>query len=163
MKRLLAALVVLSACKSSHHAATGVAPARIGDAVKFDDSEWVVLDVNDAGKVLESTSAINHETRKTEGRFVIVHYKVTNSTKDEQMLITPPKIVDKKGDGVEHIAMESFFLPPSEKTVALDTLEPNQPREYWTVFDVPAGATGLQCEFHALAAFGQKREVDLKL
>lgn len=160
---LVASLVLLVACKAGHHATSAGQAAKIGETVTFDDSEWVVLEVKDAGKTLAGTNPTNHEVKKTDGRFLEVHYKVTNKGKTEEMLINPPRLVDAKKDDLEHIQMESFFLPPTAKTVALDTLVPNTTRDFWTVFEVPPGATGIQCQLHALSAFGDKKNVDLGL
>jgi len=161
--RLFAPMVLLVACKGGHRAGADGATAKIGETVKFDDSEWVVVEAKDAGKVLEGTNPTNHEEKKTEGRFIEVHYKVTNKGKNEEMLINPPRLVDAKKDDIEHIQNESFFLPPNAKTVALDTLVPGTTREFWTVFEVPAGATGIECQLHALSAFGDKKDVELGL
>jgi hypothetical protein len=159
MNRWLAGTVVLAACKGGHRAAAAEA-AKIGETIVFDDSDWVVQGAKDEGKTLRSMSKL-HADKTTAGRFVEVHYEVTNKGKTDAMLINPPRIVDAKKDSIEHIQTESFYLPPSHKSFALDTLAPHTKREFWTIFEVPAGATGIQCEVHALAAFGDKRAVDL--
>lgn len=160
MKRWIAVALVLVACKREHHAAAVAGPAKIGDTVTFEDSEWVIVEAKDAGKVLTGTSAL-HEEKRTAGRFVQVHYRVTNKGDHEEMLVNPPKIVDAQKDEIEHLELEGPFVPPNAKVFALDTLEPHKQRDLWTVFDVPANATALACRLHALKAYGESRDVDL--
>ena len=157
----MAVAVVLVACKAKHQAPTDAGPAKIGDTVTFDDSEWVIVEAKDAGKVLASTSAVHRDELHAAGRFVEVHYRVTNKSDHEEMLAVPPKIVDAQKDEIEHLELEGPYVPPNAKVFALDTLEPHKQRDLWTIFDVPATGTGLKCQLHALKAFGEARDVDL--
>ena len=100
---------------------------------------------------IEVTKAQNEEEKKTEGRFVQIHYKVTNKGKKEEMLLDRPKVVDDKGREFGPIDMESFYVPAKAKTIGLDTLQPSMPKEYWTVIEVPADAKSLKFQVHGFS------------
>lgn len=163
---MLVILGALLACKggsSSSGSGSSSTPQKIGETVTFDDSDWVVTEAKDAGKVLKSNSEFNEEEKKTDGRFIQVHYKVTNKGKKEEMLLDHPKVVDDKGREFGPIDMESFYVPAKSKSIGLDTLPPSMPREYWTVIEVPADAKGLKFEVHGFGLLGDKKTVDLGL
>ena len=108
-----------------------------------------------------ATREFNEEEKKTDGRFIQVHYKVTNKGKKEEMLLDRPKIVDDKGREFGPIDMESFYVPAKAKTIGLDTLQPSMPKEYWTVIEVPADAKSLKFQVHGFGLLGDKKNVDL--
>ncbi|HEY1955019.1 MAG TPA: hypothetical protein VGH28_05390 [Polyangiaceae bacterium] len=159
---MLVLLVGLVACKGgSHGSSSSTGTAKMGETVTFDDSEWIVIEAKDAGKSIKSNSEFNEEEKKTEGRFIQVHYKVTNKGKKEEMLLDRPKIVDDKGREFGPIDMESFYVPAKAKTIGLDTLQPSMPKEYWTVIEVPADAKTLKFQVHGFSLLGDKKNVDL--
>ncbi len=162
---MLVLLGALLACKgsSSSSSTTSGATAKMGEAVTFDDSEWTVIEAKDSGKTLKSNSEFNEEEKKTEGRFIQVHYKVTNKGKKEEMLLDRPKVVDDKGREFGPIDMESFYVPAKSKTIGLDTLQPSMPKEYWTVVEVPADAKSLKFQVHGFGLLGDKKNVDIGL
>lgn len=164
---MLVILGALLACKggssSSGGGSSSSSTQKIGDTVTFDDSDWVVTEAKDAGKTLKSNSEFNEEEKKTDGRFIQVHYKVTNKGKKEEMLLDRPKIVDDKGREFGPIDMESFYVPAKAKSIGLDTLPPSMPRDYWTVIEVPADAKALKFQVHGFGLLGDKKNVDLAL
>ena len=105
---LLGALLACKGGSSSSSSTTSGGTAKMGEAVTFDDSEWIVIEAKDAGKSLKSNSEFNEEEKKTEGRFIQVHYKVTNKGKKEEMLLDRPKVVDDKGREFGPIDMEAL-------------------------------------------------------
>ncbi len=131
--------------------------------MKFDDSEWVIVEARDAGKELRSNSEFTDEVKKSEGRFILVHYKVTNLGKKEEMLLDRLKIVDSMGREFGPIDMESFYVPAHAKTIGLDALQPSLQREYWTAVEVAADAQRLKLQLHGFSLLGEKRTVDLGL
>ena len=135
----------------------------MGEHVTFLDSDWVVIEAVSAGKTLKSNSEFNDETKVTPGRFIEVHYRVTNKTAKEQMLLDRPKIVDDKGREFGPIDMESFYVPPKSKTIGLDVLQPDIPKEYWTVIEVPADASSLKFKVHGFDLMGPTKTIDLGL
>ena len=137
--------------------------ARLGAPITFADSEWVVIEARDAGKVLRSTSEFVEDTKKSDGRFIQVHYKVTNNTAKEEMLLDRPKIVDGKGRQFGPVDMESFYVPRRAKTIGLDTLQPSIAKEYWTVIEVASDSRDLSFRVHGFALVGPTRDVLLGL
>jgi hypothetical protein len=138
--------------------------ARLGERITLSDSEWIVMEARDAGKSLKSTSEFVEETKTTEGRLIQVHYKVTNNTSREQMILDRPKIVDQKGRQFGPVDMESFYVPKKTKTIGLDTLQPSLPKEYWTVIEVPADSRDLAFRVHGFDLVGgASRDVPLGL
>jgi hypothetical protein len=160
---LLGALLACKGGSSSSSGGSSSSTAKLGDTVTFDDSEWVVIEAKDAGKSIKSNSEFNEEKKDTTGRFVQVHYKVTNKGKKEEMLLDRPKIVDDKGREFGPIDMESFYVPAKAKTIGLETLQPSMPKEFWTVIEVPADATKLKFQVHGFSLLGDKKNVDLNL
>lgn len=162
---MLVLLAGLMACKGGSHgsSSSSSATAKLGETITFDDSEWVVIEAKDAGKSLKSNSEFNQEDKKTEGRFIEVHYKVTNKGKKEEMLLNHPKVVDDKGREFGPIEMESLYVPAKAKTIGFDTLQPSMPKEFWTVVEVPADAKGLKFQVHGFSLLGDKKNVDLGL
>jgi hypothetical protein len=137
--------------------------AKLGIPVTFSDCEWIVVEARNAGKELKSNSEFNEDTKTTEGRLIQVHYKVTNNTSKEEMILDRPKIVDQKGREFGPIDMESFYVPKKSKTIGLDTLQPSIAKEYWTVIEVPADAHELAFRVHGFSLVGPTRDVPLGL
>ncbi len=136
---------------------------RIDKRVIFADCEWIIIEARDAGKKLSSNSEYNEETKKTDGRFILVHYKLTNLTKTDQMMLDRPKITDEKERAFDPVDMESFYVPAHAKAIGLDVLSPSEPKEYWTVIEVPADAERLRFRLHGFSLVGEVRSVDLGL
>jgi hypothetical protein len=161
---MLLLLGALLACKGgSSSSSSTAATAKLGDTVTFDDSEWIVVEAKDAGKSIKSNSEFNEEKKDTPGRFIQVHYKVTNKGKKEEMLLDRPKIIDDKGREFGPIDMESFYVPAKSKTIGLETLQPSMPKEFWTVVEVPPDAKSLKFQVHGFSLLGDKKNVDLGL
>jgi hypothetical protein len=137
--------------------------ARLGETITLSDSTWVVLEARDAGKVLASNSEFNEETKTTTGRFIQVHYRITNNGTKEEMLLDRPKLVDQKGRQFGPVDMETFYIPRKAKTVGLDTIQPSLPKEYWTVIEVPADSRDLAFRVHTFSLLGPTRDVPLGL
>ena len=138
-------------------------PARIGERVAFEDSEWVVIEARSAGKTLKSNSEFMSDPKTTAGRFIQIHFRLTNKTKKEQMLLDQPKLVDARSRAFGPIEMESYYVPPKAKTIMLEVLQPDIAKEYWTVIEVPADAEGLRFEMHGFSLLGPTKSVDLGL
>ena len=161
---MLVLLGALLACKGgSSSSGSKATAAKVGDTVTFEDSEWVVVEAKDAGKSVKGNSEFNQEEKKTEGRFIQVHYKVTNKGKKEEMLLDQPKLVDDKSREYGPMEGENAYIPAKARTITLDTLQPSLPKEYWTVFEVPADAKGLKFQFRGFSLLNDKKTVDLGL
>ena len=160
---LLGALLACKGGSSSGGSGGSGGTAKIGDTITFDDSEWVVVEAKDSGKSIKSNNEFNPEEKKTDGRFISVHYKLTNKGKKEEMLFNHPKIIDGQNREFGPIEMEGFYVPKSAKTVGLETLQPSLPKEFWTVIEVPADAKSLKFQVHGFSLLGDKKTVDLAL
>lgn len=165
MGALLLVLAAVLACGKGSSSSSGgggssSAASKMGDTVTFDDSDWIVVDAKDLGKNLVSN--LDPDDKKTtDGKFVQVHFKVTNKGKKEEMVLDPPKVLDDKGREFGPVDMQSFYVPKNAKTLALDSLPPSMQREYYTIIEVPADAKTLKFEIHGLGMFGDKKTVDL--
>jgi hypothetical protein len=155
-------LVALVACKGGGSSSGGSSGSKIGDTVSLEDSDWVVVEAKDAGKTLKSNAANNEEKRETTGRFILVHYKVTNKLKEEKMLLDHPQIVDDKGRESGPIDKEENFVPAKTTTVAL-LIPPSGTKELWSVIEVAPDAKNLKLQFHGFSMLGDKKSVDLGL
>ena len=158
---IFSGIVVCAACAKSAPPAPGTA-GKLGDRVTFEDSEWTVLEAKDVGQKLAQNRG-EGAPRTTEGKFVQIHYRVTNRSKKEERLLDTPRVVDAKGRQFGRIELEAFFVPAQATALGLDPLPPRQGREYWTVIELPADATGLKFELHGLGLFGDKKLVDLEM
>ncbi len=158
---LFSAVVACSACAKSAPPAPGTA-GKLGDLVTFDDSEWTVLEAKDLGQKLAQNKG-EGAVRTTEGKFVQIRYRVTNRSKKEERLLDAPRVVDAKGRQFGRIELEALFVPTQATALGLDPLMPRQGKEYWTVIELPADATGLKLELHGLGLFGDKKLVDLEM
>jgi hypothetical protein len=134
---------------------------RVDKTVAFDDVQWVVIEARDAGQSVKSNSELNDEEKRTTGRFVMIHYKLTNLGKKEEMLLDRPKVQDDRGREFGPIDMESFYVPVHAKTVGLDTIQPSLPKEYWTVVEVAPDATHLKFVIHGFSLTSRHELVEL--
>jgi hypothetical protein len=114
--------------------------------VHFPTSSWVVFGAMDRGQTLTSPNSQAPQQKVTTGRFIEVHYEVTNTGKDQVVLEYPqkvPKIVDGSRNVLGPIDNESAYLPPTSKTATGNIkLEPHSPVELWTIIEVPKDVTG---------------------
>lgn len=146
-------------CGKTTPPAPGTA-ANIGDAVSFEDSEWTVVEAKNVGQKLAQNGGPG-TPRTTEGKFVQIHYRVTNLGKKEERLLDAPRVVDAKGRQFGRIELEAFYVPERSTAIGVDPLQPRRGKEFWTVIELPADATGLKLELHGLGLFGPKKLVDL--
>jgi hypothetical protein len=138
-------------------------PAKIGETVAFKgDSEWEVVDAKDFGKTIEASNDFT-DPGKTKGRFIRVHYKVTNKGKKSESILEGPKLVDGKGREFETWSEGYSYLPKNGKAITLEPLPPDMEKEFYAIYEVPADAEDLKFQARALEAFGKKRTVDLEL
>lgn len=143
-------------------AAQGTADGKVGEPLMLDDSTWLVVEAKDLGQTLKPNSDIG-EPLKTEGRFVQVRYRVTNTTKKQEHVLDLPKIVDQQGREFGPVDMESWYVPVQGKTVGFDALQPSMQKEYFTIIEVPADARKLAFQVRGLGLRGDRRRIDLGL
>ncbi len=136
------------------------AAAKLGETITFDDSTWVVVSGKDAGQTLKPTSPIG-KPLKTDGKYIMVNFKVTNKTNKEERLMDGPKVVDGQGREFKNIDMEQFYVPKDAKTLMMEAIPSSMTREFWGVFEVPADAKQLKFQVRSLGLLSTKKLVDL--
>lgn len=149
---LLLTFVALAVACSGGGASGGknVGTVKVNEELVFPESKWVVVEVKDLGKTLKPTNPDDAPEKKTEGRFIHVRYKVTNTgtRKDIELGWEDPKLV---GDSAEYRALEDdeqkAYLPKWSKTMAEEDsthIPAGQTREFHALYDVPPTAKGLR-------------------
>ncbi|MBS1538199.1 MAG: hypothetical protein JST20_10680 [Bacteroidetes bacterium] len=136
---------------------------KVGDIVTFDDSKWVVLSVKNAGHELTSTNEFA-KPMKTEGNFVVIKYKVTNTSGKEEVLADVPKLYDAQGSEYQetNVMGMSLYLGDDANGIQFQKLPNNISKTFYAVFEV-SSVKGLKYQVRSLSAFGDKRLVDLGL
>lgn len=146
-------------------AATGQAGmVRIDKTMTFADSEWVIIEVRDAGKALPANDGrVVDAIIRSEGRFILVHYRLKNLGNKVAMVMVRPSIVDSRGRKFLPIDTEAGYLPPHTKPLGPEELQPSVPNDYWTAIEVPGDATDLAIEVHGFTLIGPTQDVSLGL
>jgi hypothetical protein len=144
--------------KSGSATTTSTSAANIGDTVTFDDSTWVVLSAKNLGQRIKPEFG---GEKKTDGQFITVQYKVTNTQPKDDSVLESCKLVDAKSREFGPMPDEALYVGNGKKTMLLEQLPPSMPKEFWTIFEVPADATGLKFQARSLGPFPDKKVVDL--
>lgn len=113
----------------------------VGEKVSFDDSDWIVLDARDIGSVLPAGAFT--ESKRSEGKFVYVRFKVTNKTLKQEAVLFTPAILDEKGRRFEEMDSTLLYLPDGEVSMTMEALPPGLPKTFSSIFEVPTDASGL--------------------
>lgn len=136
--------VVKKATDKKKEAKKEIIVAKIGEEVTFDnDSTWIVLDVDDRGNSLKSNNQFKKDAQ-TDGKFVIVKFKVSNLTNKEERLFAGPKLIDSQGRQFNHYDSQNFYIPKGAKTMSLEAIPAGLPREFYAIYEVPADANGFR-------------------
>ena len=127
---------------------------KVGTPMVLGGISWKVVEASDRGQMLPATS--DAEIVRTQGHFVQVHFLLVNKGSSETTL-TAPDLVDydsdtgksslhfrPHADGWEH-------LPPGAENLDRSKIPPNVPKDFWTIYDVAAGATALHVWFAGAA------------
>jgi hypothetical protein len=130
--------------------------------VKFDDSEWVVIEAKPLGAKMSPTTPFG-EPAKTDGKFVYVRFKVKNLGNKQETIFDHPKVVDAKGREFDHYQQQYSYLPKGVKGMALEQLPASMTKEFGAVYEIPADATALVFQARALEFAGDKKNVVLGL
>ncbi len=142
-------------------ASTSTTSAGVGKALTIGDSEWTVLDVADRGQSMKPNESWDKEATTT-GRFIQVHMKIANVGKKEGTLAGGPKLVDPAG-GREFGTFEtqSSYLPKDATGVFLDKIQPSMSKEFYEIYEIPAGITKLSLKAMDFGLFGTEKTIDL--
>jgi hypothetical protein len=119
----------------------------LNEDVRSSDVVWRVTEVEDRGitlKASQSRYAVIADDKTTTGKFVQVTVIVEN-TGDDLASITSPGMIDSQGrEFTDASASLSEWLPEDQSFLGLTNLQPNLPKTFAFIYEVPSDATGLQ-------------------
>ena len=118
----------------------------MNEEVNSRDVIWKAIKVRDRGNTLkasESRYAAIAKTKTTAGRFIEVTFSVENRQKDLAS-ITDPKLVDSTGREFTSSSDTSEWIPEGKEFFLLSNLQPNLPKEFIVIYEVPADASGFK-------------------
>jgi len=137
--------------------------AKLGDTVTLSDSKWIVLKAEKLGSTVKSNNQFQPDLKSEGGFFVRVVFKITNLGKTEERLLSRPKLKDSQGREFNEVDNLAFFIPEGKKALMMEAIPPSLPKEFWSVYEVPADATGLRFMARELSITGETFPVDLAL
>lgn len=129
-------------------------PSKIGDLIKFEDSEWTVLDARDLGHTLNGGTF--SDPKHSDGKFIYVRYKVKNTTDKEDSVLSTPALQDGKGRRYEEFDEQALYLGENEKSMTMEQLPSGLPKTFSAIFEIPADSSGLKFLTRDFAVFGKK-------
>ncbi len=127
----------------------------VGDKVKFDDSEWEVVTAREAGSVLMGSFG---QSKRTDGKFIYVQFKVLNTTSEQQMVLRTPALQDSKERKFKELGGIELYLEEGEKGMTLEQLPAGLPKKFAAVFEVPSDANGFMFLTTSLSKFRQEEK-----
>ncbi len=146
--------------KDNSQTATGVSPRSMQELVKFDDSEWTVIEARQLGSTLRGGEF--SEPKRTEGKFIYVRFKVKNITNEEQSILFTPAVIDSRGRRFEQFDDQFLYLPDKEESMTLEQLPSGLPKTFSAIFEMPSDATGISFLTRNFKTFG-KDEIPVSL
>ena len=139
---------------------TTTTAASIGKAVEVGDAEWTILDVVNRGAKMKPNESYEKEANTT-GSFIQVHFKVANKSKKEGTLGEVPKLVDGTGREFGTMELQSSFRPKDSNGVFLDKIQPSMSKEFYEIYELPAGVTTVSFKAHDFGLFGKDKTINL--
>ncbi|MFO0566953.1 MAG: hypothetical protein U0263_14900 [Polyangiaceae bacterium] len=149
---LLTLVFALLACKGKPES-----QAKLGEVVKFDDSQWEVVSATAIGNAIQGFAG----DKKTSGKFVKVDFKVTNTSKQDETILDHPKVFDSQGREFKVLDDQALYIHEPEQPLTLESLPPSMMKRFTAIYELPLDAKGLSFEARALSAFGDRRKVAL--
>jgi hypothetical protein len=133
---------------------------RIGDFVRFDDSQWVVISARNAGHELKSSNMFV-DNATSEGKFIIIKFKVENLGNKQERIFDTPKLIDSQGREFSEFEDDSWYIPDKAKTMALEALPPSMWKTFYAIYEVPSDSRGLRFQARSLGFDPDYKLVDL--
>ncbi len=121
-------------------------PVTSGDVV------WQVTKVRNRGTSLlakESRYAAIAKTKTTTGSFIELTISIENKGKDLAS-ITTPTLIDNQNREFTSSSDTSEWVPEGLDLFLLSNLQPNLPKQFVVIYEVPAGTTGLKAKVGVL-------------
>lgn len=146
--------------KSVKQATAEKSSYKIGNMIKFDDSQWVVVGARNDGGTLRSNNMFQKDA-KTEGKFIMVRFKVKNLTDKEDRIFDTPRLIDSSGREFREYDDQAFYIPDGAETLEMEALPAGMTKEFYAVYEVPADAKGLKFQARSLGVFGDKALIEL--
>ncbi len=118
----------------------------LNEPVQSKDVTWTVTGAKSRGSVLKGSQSRYpsfQESKTTTGKYIEVEVKVEN-TGDDLASITAPTLVDSKDRKYTNASDVSAWIPADKDFMILTNLQPNLPKSYVFIYEVPADAVGLQ-------------------
>jgi hypothetical protein len=106
----------------------------MGETVLFNDSSWVVVSATELGSNL--LGGTFRPSKKSEGKFILVQYKVTNLTNEEEQILFSPAVRDSKGRKFEELDESEMYLPNGEMGITMEALPSSLPKTFSAIFEV---------------------------
>lgn len=129
--------------------------AKIGDEVLLSDSKWLVLKAEDKGNTLMAVSRFSKDATTT-GKFVLVHFKVTNLS-NKEVQIDKAVLVDSQGREFSTFGDQYKYLPKEAKKLDIfNPLPASVPKEFYGIYEVPADANGLRFRARDMRPFDSR-------
>ena len=130
----------------------GGAKQKIGETVKFEDSEWVVREAKDLGSSLKSGNQFTEDLTSDAGTYVQVEFSVKNTTNEEEQILNTPNLKADGGASYEQLSSSSSYIPEGKNTMTLEALPAGLPKVFYAIYEVPKDAVkGLSFEARELA------------
>lgn len=124
----------------------------INQDVPSGDVTWKVTNVKDRGTSLlakDSRYAAIAKTKTTAGRFIEITIVIENKGKDLAS-ITTPNLLDSQNREFTSSSEVSEWVPEGKDLFLLSNLQPNLPKEFVVIYEIPAGSVGLKAKVGVL-------------
>lgn len=124
----------------------------VNQDVASGDVTWKVTSARDRGTSLlarESKYPTISKTKTTAGKFVEITVVVENKGTDLAS-ITEPTLIDSQNREFTSSSEVSEWVPEGKELYLLSNLQPNLPKEFVVIYELPAGATGLKAKVGVL-------------
>jgi hypothetical protein len=133
---------------------------QLGQDVTVGEVRWNLVEAKDRGSVLKASESRYKGIAKNKpadgnAKFIQVHVQVENLGK-EMKSVSNLKLVDSQGREFTSSSDTSEWVPEGKELYLLSNLNPNVPKEFIDIYQVPTDAADLKLKVGDLAVFGDK-------
>ena len=144
---------------TTHTNGGGEKKTKIGEVVKFPDSEWTVIEARNIGNTLSSVL----ENKHTSGSFISVKFSVINKTNEEEQILETPQLVDSKGRKFKQMDDCALYLPEGANEMTLEQRPAGLSKTFYAIFEVPLDAAKLSFQARSLGFSPEYALIDIGL